>query len=173
MLGLHTPSRRIYLKSSEDNELDHETAAQCIKNLHILEALNSDPIEIWINTPGGDEVSGYAIYDVVSKSQCRIIGVAVGECSSAGTLVLQACDVRTAYPSTYFLYHDGSISVSGSMRDVEAQTDANRSSRLRYYQILSDRTGKPASYWNRKLAKDLCLTAEQALQEHLIDEIIK
>jgi len=173
-VGLHIPSRRIYVEcNEEDGQIDHNTAAKLIKNIHILEQTSLDPIEVWINTPGGSEPDGYAMYNVIAASKCHIRGIAVGECSSAGTLVLQACDVRCAFADTYFLYHDGTISINAEMRSAEVQADANRASRLRYYQLLSDRTGKPASYWNRKLSKDLCLTAEQCLHENLIDEIIK
>jgi ATP-dependent protease ClpP protease subunit len=173
--GLWVPGRRIYLKAGDDDgdpEVNHVTSESFIKNIDILQSMSSDPITVVINTGGGNDVDGKAIYDIVKASPCHMVGIAVGECASSGITILQAFDERLAYKSTYFLVHDGSLTVSGSMRDVERQVEANRQIRLDYYRLLEESTKRPHQYWSRKLQQDYCLNAQQALAESLIDRII-
>jgi ATP-dependent protease ClpP protease subunit len=89
-----------------------------------------------------------------------------------GALILCAFDRRLAYPASRFMLHDGTTEVSGTIRDVEKDVESDRLSRLDQYRILAEATGKPAKYWARKLANNYHLSAEQALAEGLIDEII-
>lgn len=170
--GLWVPDRRIYLQVGDDESLDHTTAAALIKNIHILESQDKTPITVVINCPGGSEIDAYGIYDVIAGSDCRMVGVVVGEASSAATIVLQAFDHRKAYRNTYFLLHDGSNSVSGSQRDVERQVDAAREWRLKYYHLLGAKTHHDSAWWSRKLQHDFILNAGTALSTGLIDEII-
>lgn len=171
--GLYLPSRTLYLHQDlEDSEVNHNVAARAIKNLHILEQISDAAIRIYINTPGGDVISGMAIYDAIISSPCLIKGIVLGEASSMGAIILQGCDSRVARKWARFMLHDGSNSVEGNWRDVEKAVESDRLFRLDSYRILAEATGKPAKYWQRKLANDYYLNAEQALAEGLIDEIL-
>lgn len=172
--GLHIKSRTIYLQQDEgDSEVNHNMAARCIKNLHVLQQL--DPygsVEVLMNCPGGSTTDGMAIYDAIKAFPGHVTGKVLGEASSMGAIILQAFDKRQAYSWARFLLHDGSMEVSGTLRDVERQVEAEKILRIETYRIYAERTGKPAKYWNRKLNHDLILSAQQALEEGLIDEII-
>jgi ATP-dependent Clp protease protease subunit len=173
--GLWVPGRILWLENGgaeDDPELDHSSASKLIKNLKVLESLGSGPITLYINCGGGSEIDGMAIYDMLKRSSCKIIGVVTGEASSMGSVVLQACSVRQATENAYFLLHDGTTEQKGSVRDVEARVEGDRKARLNCYRIYAERTGKPSKYWYRKLSKDLILFAKDALKENLIDEII-
>lgn len=171
--GLHVPSRTIMLQlDSDDNEVNHNAADRVIKNLHILELLDHTPIRVYLNCPGGSVTDGMAIYDAILACTSRITGLVLGEASSMGALILQAFDRRIAYKWSRFMLHDGENSVSGNWRDVEKAVESDRLFRLDSYRILAEATGKPAKYWQRKLANDYYLNAQQALEENLIDEIL-
>jgi ATP-dependent Clp protease protease subunit len=169
--NLYIPSRTIVLRLPS-GEIDHESADEFIKNIHILEQLNHDPIRVFLNCPGGSVIDGTAIYSAILACPALVTGIVLGEASSMGALILCAFDRRLAYPASRFMLHDGTTEVSGTIRDVEKDVESDRLSRLDQYRILAEATGKPAKYWARKLANNYHLSAEQALAEGLIDEII-
>lgn len=174
--GLWLPSRTIKLdllsEDASDVEINHAGAARFFKNLLILEELGNEPIRVYINCPGGLELDGIAVYDAIKSSKCHMTGIVLGQAQSMGAIILQAFDHRIALPSSYFMLHDGSDTLSGNVRDIEKTVEANKALRLEGYKALSQRTGKEAAYWNRKLATDYILSAPQALTENLIDEIL-
>ncbi len=174
--GLWIPSRTIYLESSrlegDDPELDFDTAAKFIKNLHILETLGDEEIRVYLNCPGGSDVDGMAIYDAIEASPCSTRAIVLGEAASMGAVILQAFTWRTATPYARFLLHNGTIELKGPVRDIERQVDAARLERIGMHQIFAHRTGKKASYWARKLQTDYLLNATEAKMENLIDEVL-
>lgn len=175
--GLYIPTRTIKLDLESDNVDDdigisNKTASKFAKNLMVLNTLNSEPITIVMNCGGGNVDDGYAIYDLIQASTSAVTIQVIGQASSMAMIILQAAAVRQAYPFSRFMCHDGILGVDGNTRDVEAMVEFNKLDRYRTYKIFENRTGKKASYWNRKLQKDYFLTAEQALEEGLIDEII-
>ena len=89
-----------------------------------------------------------------------------------GAILLQAFTRRQSMPSARFLLHDGSSEEKGNVRDIERAVEFGKRQRAEDYRILADRTGKSASYWRKKLAHDYILSATEALNEGLIDEIL-
>lgn len=173
--GLWIPSRTIYLElgGGDDAELNHETAAKFIKNFTVLETLDSTAeIRVYINCPGGSVIDGMAMFDVVKGSSCDTVGVVMGEASSMAAILLQAFTRRQAFPYARILLHDGIDSQSGNVRDIEKSIEWGRKQRAEDYRILAERTGKDPSYWRKKLACDYILSASEALEERLIDEIL-
>jgi ATP-dependent Clp protease protease subunit len=172
--GLWIPDRKIYLSRGESGEaeVDNAMAERLIKNIHILEGMSREPITVIINSPGGSVVDGYAMFDIIDASSCRMTGVVTGEASSMAALVLQAFDYRKAYRNAVFVLHDGSDELKGVIRDVEKAAEYMRSDRLKQYEILEGTTNHDRYFWSRKLSHDLYLTAHQALELGLIDEVI-
>lgn len=90
-------------------------------------------------------------------------------------LILQAADHRIMSARSMLLLHDGEINGEDgkTLRDFEKSAEHSKRERSSYYKILSDRTGKPVSYFRRKLAHDWHLDAKGALAEQLVDEILE
>ncbi len=173
--GIHVPSRTIKLDldhADDGVEVGPDTAAKLIKNLVILETLNKDPITIKMNCPGGNVIDGLAIYDAISAAQSHVTIEVFGEASSMGAWILQAADERVMYPFSRMMLHEGPNAVEGHGIDVEKSVEHDKYWRFRFYKILSDRCGKSSKYWQRKIARDWFLNAEQALAENLIDRIM-
>jgi ATP-dependent Clp protease, protease subunit len=174
--GLHIPSRTIKFELDTDEsgavEVGPVSAATMIKNLLILEHINAEPITIIMNCPGGSVTDGLAIYDAISAAKSHITIKVLGEASSMGAWILQAADERVAYPFSRIMLHEGPNSVEGHAIDVEKAVDYDKLMRFKFYKILEQRCGKTSRYWARKIARDWFLTAEQALEENLIDRII-
>ncbi len=176
--GLHIPTRTIKFDQDESGdgpgvEIGPMAASRLLKNLHVLTSISHEPINIIMVSGGGAVSEGSAIYDAIKHNPCHITITALGIVASMATIILQAADHRVIYPMTRVLVHDGEDGYAGHARDFEKNAEEGRILRLQHYKILSERTGKPASYWARKSAHDYYMSAEQALEEKLVDEIFQ
>ena len=73
-------------------EIDKKMAEKVVSQLLLLEAENDDPIKVFIDSPGGDVDSAYAIFDMIRFVKPKVIMVAMGLAASAGALILLAGD---------------------------------------------------------------------------------
>jgi len=89
--------------------------------LRYLESKSSDPIAVWLNTPGGDVQSMFIFHDLVRASSCEIITIGAGQVCSAGVLMLACGNRRLVQQSTILMSHRGEDSVTGSLEQMEAQ----------------------------------------------------
>lgn len=85
-LNVFEQSREIFI----EGEIDGDFGAWFRKVMRHLESISHEPITVWIDTPGGDEVSMFSFYDIVTSSPCQVTTVGGGEICSAGVLML-AC----------------------------------------------------------------------------------
>lgn len=111
--SLYIPQRTIYMGSEEFSLTDGESgtdglmAERTIKNLTILEALNSDPITIIMNNIGGDEYHGFAICDAIKACKSHVTIKVLGHAMSMGSIILQAADQRIMAPNARQMMHYG------------------------------------------------------------------
>lgn len=169
---VHLESRTIYLgDSSDDKSVGPEMASKFIKAMHLLHESGGAPIKILMNTIGGCVYSGFAIYDCIKTSPCEVTIEVIGSAMSMGAYILQGADVRVIYPNAVIMLHDGTESIDAGVRSFENWATFSRLSRKASYDILSERTGKSARYWEKKCTDDYILDAKQALKENLVDRI--
>ena len=159
-------------------EINVETAKKLIANLHIL--TNSyEPtknITILLNCDGGDITHGFAIYDAIRKAAqtCDIHIEAFGQVASMGVIVLQAATHRSAHENVEFMTHDGSTDYpNGHVRDLERYAAQQIRIRKQMYKLLEKHTGMAADTWDSLNAFDTFMTAQEACDCGLIDEVIK
>ena len=178
--GVHRESRTIFIGWSpgadedERAEITAETAQKVMQEVALLESDSTEAaITILMNSPGGDEMAGWAIYDVLANSPCPVVVKVAGNCMSIATLILQAGQQRLSYPNAAYMVHAGEEG-QGMTHPISADrwNEFNRNWRRRYYEVLSERCGQSVKYWRRKCTFDLILTPEDALREGLIDRII-
>lgn len=111
--GVYIPTRHIYMGSEHsDSELgeggcDYLMAERVIKNLHILESINKEPITILMNNIGGDEYHGFAMYDAIKLCESHITIKVLGHAMSMGSIILQAADERLMAPTSRQMIHYG------------------------------------------------------------------
>jgi ATP-dependent Clp protease, protease subunit len=183
--NLHYASRTIYLGSvqtdAEGGEagIDSFTAAQVIKNLHILDNTKEadQPINIILNTPGGDYYHGSGIYDAIRncKNPVHITGYAY--VMSMGSIIMQAGDTRSLMESARMMLHYGTNGYAGHSKDFEAWANENKRINNDMENIYLNKIKEKHPTFNRtKLQKlitfDKFLTAKEALDLGLIDTII-
>lgn len=170
---LHVETRTVFLGDGKDGEIDAEVACSVIKAFHILGSTGADkPITLFINSFGGCWFNGMAIYDVVKNSPCAVNAYVVGSAMSMASLILQAADMRFIYPNATIMVHDGYETRVGDVPQTFMNwAEYSKKSRTKMHQIYAKRSGKPTSFWKRRCTADLILSAQEAKDLGLVDEI--
>jgi ATP-dependent Clp protease protease subunit len=118
--GIYIPKRMIYMSSVDvstehgESGVDSAMAEYMVKNLAILEGMNSEDITILMNNVGGDEYHGFAIYDAIQACKSQVTIKVYGHAMSMGSIILQAADHRIMAPTSRQMIHYGTAPGSGS-----------------------------------------------------------
>lgn len=132
------------------------------------------PIRMYINSPGGIVYSGMAIYDTMRQVECPISTVAVGFTASFGTILLTAGTkgMRYALPHATIHMHQPLGGVQGQASDIHIQAQEIVRLRSTINTILSEHTGKSVEQIQEDTDRDIYMTAEQAKEYGLVDEVL-
>jgi ATP-dependent Clp protease protease subunit len=169
---LHIESRTIYIGDGDEGEVDAEVARKAIKAFHLLVSADKEkPINVYINSFGGCMFNGMAIYDVMKNCPCHVTAFVLGAAMSMGSVILQAADVRVAYPNATIMVHDGSWNIDDTFQSFHNWAEFTKKSQQQMYRIYAERSGRPAGFWRKKCAADLILTAQEAKSLGLVDSI--
>ncbi len=133
------------------------------------------PIRLYINSPGGQVYAGLAIYDTIQQIECPVSTVAVGFAASFGTVLLTAGTkgMRYALPNSTIHMHQPLGGAQGQASDIAIQ--ANEILRLRksLNEILSKHTGQTIEQIEHDTDRDVFMTAQQAKEYGLVDEVLQ
>lgn len=157
-------------------EINSQVANSVIAQLLLLDAQNPKrEIQIFINSPGGEVYAGLAIYDVMQFIRAPIRTVCVGMAMSAGSIILMAgaSGRRTALPNARVMIHQGSAGFRGNTADVEVQARELFFMRDRLLELYLKHTGITKEKLARDWERDHYLTAAEAKEYGLIDEVIQ
>lgn len=134
------------------------------------------PITLNLSSVGGSVFAGLALISTIYEIQRakRKVNVHVqGVAMSMGSVIAQVADYRTIEPSAFFMLHEVSYSMRGSTADHEEEREFSTKLQDALYRHYTARTGKPLSYYQENLyRRNWYLTAEEALQEGLVDAIV-
>ncbi len=147
-----------------------------IAQLLFLDAEDSESdIYLYINSPGGYITSGLAIYDTMQYIKADIRTICVGQASNISSLILAAGTKgkRSALPNARIVLHQPLGGVSGQSKDIEIQAREVLDIKDRLNQIYSLHTGKPLEQIERDTDRLFYMTAEQAKNYGLIDNVIE
>ena len=110
-------------------EIDKESADTIIKQLLVLDGESSEPIKLFINSPGGDVDAGYAIYDMVRFIKAPVTMIGMGLVASAAVLVLLAVpsERRIGLPNSTYLIHQPMSGMRGWPRPLRSTPSIWRS----------------------------------------------
>ena len=131
-------------------------------------------ISFYINSPGGVVSSGLAIYDTMQYIRSPVSTVCIGQAASMGSLLLTAGakGKRFALPNARVMVHQPSGGAQGQATEIEIQAREILSLRRRLNQIYVTHTGQPIEAIERKLERDSYMSAEEARDFGLIDEVV-
>ena len=132
-------------------------------------------IQIYINTPGGSVTAGLAIYDTMQYVKCPISTVCVGLAGSIGATLLAAGakGKRFALPNAEILLHQVAGGVTGEAVEIEITAKQILKIKEKLNKILAKHTGQPLEKVEKDTDRDFYLSAEEAKEYGIIDEVIK
>jgi ATP-dependent Clp protease protease subunit len=157
-------------------EVDDQIANLLVAEILYLEAQGPDrDIFLYITSPGGMAYAGMAIYDVIQHVRPEVSTICVGMGMSAAAMILcgGAPGKRLALPSAKIMIHQGSAGTRGAPRDMEIHLREVMATTRRMAEIIAHHTGKPVEQVERDIDRDYFMTADQALEYGLVDEILR
>ena len=164
--------RIILLSGPVNDSLANSIIAQ------LLFLASKDPkkdIQIYINSPGGSVTAGLAVYDTMQYVKPEISTVCVGMAASMGGFLLAAGQKgkRYALPNAEILLHQVAGGVTGQASEIEITAKQILKLKDRLNKILVKHTGQPLERIEKDTDRDFYLTAEEAKEYGVIDEVIK
>jgi ATP-dependent Clp protease protease subunit len=157
-------------------QIDDASANDVMAQLLTLEAIDPDrEITMYINSPGGSMTSMMAIYDTMQFIQPEITTCCIGQAASAAAVLLSAGTKakRLALPNARILIHQPATEGGyGQSTDMEIQANEILRMRTAMEVILARHTGKDEDIIRRDIERDKFLTAEDAKQYGMIDEVL-
>ena len=157
------------------NEVNDDVASLIVSQLLFLES--QDPakdISLYINSPGGSVSAGFAIYDTMNYVKCDVSTICMGLAASMGAFLLSGGKKgkRYALPNAEIMIHQPSGGARGQETEIRIVAEQILKTRERLNRILSENTGQPLDVIARDTERDNYMTAEEAKEYGLIDEII-
>jgi ATP-dependent Clp protease protease subunit len=156
-------------------EVYDQVASLICAQLLFLESENpSKDIAFYINSPGGVVTSGLAIYDTMQYIRPNVSTVCIGQAASMGSLLLTAGEKgkRFALPNARIMVHQPSGGAQGQATDIEIQAREILALRARLNNMYVDHTGQSLEVIERAMERDKYMTAQEAQEFGLIDEVV-
>ena len=164
--------RIIYLGSDVDDAVSNYIVAQLL----ILEGEDPDKeITMYINSPGGVITAGLAIYDTMQYVRCPVSTVCVGQACSMGAVLLAGGSKgrRRSLPNSRVMIHQPSGGARGQQTDIEIQAREILQMRAKLNDIMAKHTGQSVEQIQRDTERDRFLSASEARDYGIIDEVIQ
>lgn len=164
--------RIIFMTGQVFDEMSSLICAQLL----FLESENpTKDIAFYINSPGGVVTSGLAIYDTMQYIRCPVSTVCIGQAASMGSLLLTAgaAGKRFALPNARIMVHQPSGGAQGQATDIQIQAQEILRIRQRLNEIYVKHTGQSLDTIEKKLERDSFMSAAEAQEFGLIDEVVE
>jgi len=154
---------------------DQVSALICAQLLFLESENPSKDIAFYINSPGGVVSAGLAIYDTMQYIRSPVSTVCIGQAASMGSLLLcaGAKGKRYALPNARVMVHQPSGGAQGQATDIEIQAREILSLRKRLNEIYVHHTGQPIEAIERRLERDSYMSAEEAKEFGIVDEVVQ
>ena len=157
-------------------EVTDVSANLIVAQLLFLES--EDPnkdIQLYINSPGGSVTEGMAIYDTMNYVKCDVSTICMGMAASMGAFLLAggAKGKRFALPNAEIMIHQPSGGARGQATDIQIVADQILRTKQKLNEILAANTGQPLERIAADTDRDNYMTAEEAKEYGLIDELVK
>ena len=155
-------------------EINDDTANLVVAQLLFLEMEDPDSdISLYINSPGGSVSSGLAIYDTMQYIKPQVRTVCVGMAASMGAFLLMAGEKgkRLALPNAEVMIHQPLGGAQGQATDVAIRAEWLMKTKKKMTSMMAEMTGQPLKKIQADVERDYFMSAEEALDYHIIDEI--
>ena len=157
-------------------EIDDAVASSIVAQLLFLEAEDPDKdIYLYINSPGGVVTSGFSIYDTMNYIKPDVSTICIGQAASMGAFLLScgAKGKRYALPNSRIMIHQPLGGAQGQATDIEIQAKEILRMKEILNNILSQNSGKDLAQVEKDTDRDFFMSAEDAVQYGLIDQVLQ
>lgn len=140
--------------------------------LFLSNSAKSDPISLYINSPGGSVYAGYSIFDTMNIVDPDVNTVVCGMAASMGYMLAINGKNRSALKHSRLMQHQPLGGAQGQASDIQITAKQIQLVKEELYKIISEKTGKPIEQIEKDADRDYWMTAEEAKEYGAIDEII-
>ena len=164
--------RIIFLSGEVNDQMSDIIIAQLL----FLESEDPDKdIQFYINSPGGVVTSGLAIFDTMNYIKPDVSTICIGQAASMGAVLLSsgAKGKRFSLPNSNIMIHQPSGGAQGQASDIVIQAEQILKIKDRLNHILADNTGQDLEKIEKDTDRDFAMTAQEALEYGLIDQVIE
>jgi ATP-dependent Clp protease protease subunit len=163
--------RIVFLGTPIDDAVGNLIMAQL---LHLESEDPDKDINLYINSPGGDITSLFAIYDTMEYIKPAVSTIVMGQAASAAAVLLLAGEKgkRYALPHSRVLLHQPHGGAQGQAVDIEIQAKEITRYRKLLEELIAEHTGQPLEKVAKDTDRDYILTAEEAVEYGVVDEVI-
>jgi len=164
---------RIVFIGSEIN--DHGANSVVAQLLFLEKESRSQDVNMYINSPGGSVTAGLAIYDAIQHVGCDVATFCVGQAASMGALLLMSGTKgkRHVLPHSRVMIHQPWGGAGGTAADIRIQADEILKMKKELNRIIAKHTGQTIKKIEKDTDRDNYLSAEEAVEYGIVDEIIK
>ena len=158
-----------------DEEVNDVSAGLVVAQLLFLESEDPDKdINLYINSPGGSVTAGMAIYDTMQYVKCDVSTICIGMAASMGAFLLSGGTKgkRHALPNAEIMIHQPSGGAQGQETEIRIVAEQILKTRNKLNEILAANTGKDLEVIARDTERDNYMTAAEAKEYGIIDEVI-
>ena len=156
-----------------NGEINEQQAEAIISALLYLDAQPGDePINLYINSPGGVVSDGLAIHDVMRRCSHKVYTYCLGQAASMGAVLLAAGDRRFALENAQVMIHQPSGGAVGKCEDIQIAAASIANARTRLTRLLARYAGRTEQEINLDTGCDCFMDAEKAKEYGLVDEVL-
>ena len=159
-----------------DTDVNEHTASLSVAQLLFLESQGNEDIHFFINSPGGGVTAGMAIYDTMQFIKPNVSTIVMGQACSMGSLLAAAGapGKRKILPNARHMIHQPSGGAGGQATDMQIQVEEIIKMKKNLTQIYVNHNskGKTFEQFRHDMERDKFMSAQEALEYGLVDEII-
>jgi ATP-dependent Clp protease protease subunit len=164
--------RIVFLGTAINDEVANSIVAQ------LLFLQSEDPkadIHLYLNSPGGSVSAGLAIYDTMQFITCDVATYCIGQCASMGAVLLTAGAPlkRKALPNSRIMIHQPLAGMEGTAEEIMIHAKEFKKVKEKLNRILLKHTGHPLEKIEEDTDRDRFMSADEALEYKLIDQVIE
>ncbi len=153
-------------------EINEASANIVISELLYLDSINHEEICLYINSPGGEVNSGFAIMDTMNFIKSDVKTIVVGLAASMGAFLLACGDERCALKNACIMIHQPLGGIQGQATDIKIVADQILKTKNKLIKILSEKTNKKIATLKRDMERDFYMDSNEALDYGIIDKIL-
>ena len=172
----------IYSRLLEDRiiflgtEVNSDVANSIVAQLLFLQSVDPKAdVHLYINAPGGSVTAGLAIYDTMQYISCDVATYCIGQCASMGAVLLTAGapGKRFALPNSRVMIHQPLAGMQGTAEEIMIHAKEFRQTKDKLNAILQKHTGKTMDEIVRDTDRDNFMSAEEAKEYGLVDQVVE